>query len=232
MIDLPRNTAATTPSRTQTWLASELGFPDRHPSIASGTPHTRISHLPDSQTSRRRAPVATTPGRAVNMINRWGTAVGWAETSVADPACPAPEVLSFMPAVWRDGKGHGLPPYPGDPDGLASAINDHGQIVGSSGTCTTFQPTLVNLRGVHPIMWEDGKPIDLGNLGGPHRRGWRKYCLEFEQSRSGRRSLRPSAHSPATSTVLPPASTTLATSSVSLSIKTSTAARFFATTAK
>jgi probable HAF family extracellular repeat protein len=102
----------------------------------------------------------------VNMINNWGTAVGFAETSIPDPACPAPQVLHFKPAVWRDGKVHRLPTYPGDPDGVALAINDHGRIVGSSGICSPFQPTLLNLQGVHPILWEHGKAIDLGNLGG------------------------------------------------------------------
>ena len=104
---------------------------------------------------------------SVNMMNSWGMEVGFAETSVPDPACPAPQVLQFVPAVWLNGKVHSLPTYPGDADGLALAVNDRGQIVGSSGTCTSFQPTtLINLLGVHPIIWENGKAFDLGNLGG------------------------------------------------------------------
>jgi len=129
---------------------------------------THLICLPFESANGVMNPLPTLGGNngAVNMIDRWGKAVGFAETSVPDPACPAPQVLHFLPAVWRDGKVQSLPPYPGDPDGLALAINDRGQIVGSSGTCGTFQPTLINLIGVHPIMWENGKPKDLGNLGG------------------------------------------------------------------
>ena len=129
---------------------------------------THLTCLPFESADGVMNPLPTLGGNngAVNMINRWGTAVGFAETSVPDQACPPPQVLHFKPAVWRDGKVHGLRTFAGDPDGLALAINDRGQIVGSSGICATFQPTLINLIGVHPIMWEKGKPIDLGNLGG------------------------------------------------------------------
>jgi probable HAF family extracellular repeat protein len=130
---------------------------------------THLICLPFESAKGVMNPLPTLGGNngGVNMMNRWGTAAGFAETSVPDPACPAPQVLHFMPAVWRDGKVQSLPTYAGDADGLALAINDRGQIVGSSGTCTTFQPnTLINLMGVHPILWENGKAIDLGNLGG------------------------------------------------------------------
>jgi len=130
---------------------------------------THLICLPFKSANGVMNPLPTLGGNngAVNMINSRGTAVGFAETSVPDAACPAPQVFHFLPAVWRNGKVHRLPTYQGDPDGLALAINDRGQIVGSSGTCTTFQPiALNNLMGVHPILWENGKPIDLGNLGG------------------------------------------------------------------
>src|ERR1039458_242168 len=54
---------------------------------------------------------------AVNMINRRGTAVGFAETSVPDPACPAPQLLHFLPAGWRDGVAASLPPAHRDASG-------------------------------------------------------------------------------------------------------------------
>jgi probable HAF family extracellular repeat protein len=103
----------------------------------------------------------------VMRINRWGVSAGFAETSNEDPACPAPQKLQFKPAAWAYGWPIELPTKKGDPDGVALGINDHGDIVGSSGICSTFNPnTLLNLQGVHALLWENGKTIDLGNLGG------------------------------------------------------------------
>lgn len=62
---------------------------------------------------------------------------------------------------------HELPTYGGDPDGVAQEINDNGGVVGGSGTCATFNTNfLYNLVPVHALLWEKGKAIDLGNLGG------------------------------------------------------------------
>jgi probable HAF family extracellular repeat protein len=39
--------------------------------------------------------------------------------------------------------------------------------VGASGTCAAFNSnTLLNLLPVHALLWDDGKAVDLGNLGG------------------------------------------------------------------
>jgi probable HAF family extracellular repeat protein len=64
------------------------------------------------------------------------------------------------------GEIHRLPPLTGDTVGFAFAINDMGQVVGSSGLCsnTTIPP---NPSGAHAVLWEkDGSATDLGNLGG------------------------------------------------------------------
>jgi len=55
-----------------------------------------------------------------------------------------------------------LPPFPGDPDSAATAINDKGQVVGISGLCSN---AVGGASAVHALLWENGKPIDLGNLG-------------------------------------------------------------------
>ncbi len=102
----------------------------------------------------------------VNQINSWGEAVGFAENATPDPACPAPQVLHFEPVIWENARALELPTYSGDPDGAALAINDLGQVVGSSGSCAPFSPVLLNLQAVHALLWDRGKPIDLGNLGG------------------------------------------------------------------
>jgi len=108
----------------------------------------------------------------VNRNNNWGVAVGWAETSTQDPACPAPQKLQFKPVAWGFGQPIELPTNNGDPDGIALGINDYGEIVGSSGICSPFNPNLlINLQGVHALLWEDGKVVDLGNLGGKTGQG-------------------------------------------------------------
>lgn len=108
--------------------------------------------------------------------NNAGQIVGWAENTVYDPTCAPPspgavQFLQFEATLWqRDFRGkwqvRELPPYPGDPDGAATAINDSGQAVGISGTCDV---AVGAYSAIHALMWENGKPINLGNLGG---HGW------------------------------------------------------------
>ncbi len=108
--------------------------------------------------------------------NNLGQIVGWAEKNVYDSTCapPAPgatQFLQFEATLWgRDRSGHWqvreLPPYPGDPDGAATAINDLGQIVGISGRCDV---AIGAYSAIHAVLWQNGQPIDLGNLGG---HGW------------------------------------------------------------
>jgi probable HAF family extracellular repeat protein len=104
---------------------------------------------------------------AANAISNRGEVAGFAENSMPDPGCPAPQVLHFKPAVWQKGVIHRLPTVGGDPDGVAYEINDNGEVAGASGTCTTFNPNFLNnLLAVHALLWENGKATDLGNLGG------------------------------------------------------------------
>jgi probable HAF family extracellular repeat protein len=105
-------------------------------------------------------------GVAMAISDR-GEVAGFAENSTPDTGCPAPQVLHFMPVVWKNGAIHKLPTFGGDPDGVAQQINDNGEVVGGSGTCATFNVNvLYNLVPVHALLWEKGKVTDLGNLGG------------------------------------------------------------------
>jgi probable HAF family extracellular repeat protein len=99
-------------------------------------------------------------------VNNNGQIVGWAENNVHDPTCNAPEqVLQFEAVIWGPKLTEitQLPPYPGDPDSAATAINDKGQVVGISGLCSN---AVGGASAKHALLWENGVPTDLGNIGG------------------------------------------------------------------
>jgi probable HAF family extracellular repeat protein len=101
------------------------------------------------------------------MVNKSGTVAGYAENATADPNCPAPQKLQFKPVIWQNGEVQELPTSTGDLEGMAYAINDHGQVVGASGSCAPFSlVTGLYMQPLHALLWETGTVIDLGNLGG------------------------------------------------------------------
>jgi probable HAF family extracellular repeat protein len=92
--------------------------------------------------------------------NNLAETVGWAENKVHDSTCIPPQVLQFKPVVWgpeRD-QVRALPLVPGDTSGAATALNDHGQMVGISGTCgfAVGGPT-----AKHAVLWEHGTLTQL-----------------------------------------------------------------------
>jgi len=98
--------------------------------------------------------------------NDAGEIVGWAETRKHDSTCVSPQVLGFQAVVytpWRRQKIRALRPYRGDKDSAATEINDRGQVVGISGIC---DQAVGRFTAKHAVMWDDGRTIDLGNLGG------------------------------------------------------------------
>jgi probable HAF family extracellular repeat protein len=103
---------------------------------------------------------------AAIKINDLGEVAGYAETASHDPN-PACQVLQFVPVVWGANGATQLKTPTGDPDGVAWGINDHGQVVGASGSCTTFNLNSgVFLLEKHALLWQNGTVVDLGNLGG------------------------------------------------------------------
>ncbi len=110
-------------------------------------------------------------------INNRGEVAGLAETTNPDPT-PGCTVSEFKPVIWKNGViQQQLDTYPGDTDGVAAFINDHGQAVGASGPCggaefvgafgSSFNPdTGLYLVENHALLWENGTPTDLKNLGG------------------------------------------------------------------
>lgn len=93
--------------------------------------------------------------------------VGWAENTVVDDSCVAPQVLQFRAALWGPGvdQMRELRPLGNDRTSAATAINDKGQVVGISGACGT---AVGGVAAAHAVMWDKGKtyPTHLGNLGG------------------------------------------------------------------
>src|ERR1700733_11637 len=99
-----------------------------------------------------------------SAINNSGQVVGYAENGIVDSTCP-PDVMNNrvdQPVLWEkdEGKEKAQPLFTigNDPDGVAFGINNHGQAVGFSGTCTA-----VNFA----VLWENGTATPLPDLGTP-----------------------------------------------------------------
>ena len=93
-----------------------------------------------------------------SAINNRGQIVGISETTVQDSGCPPSKPGKIIsPVFWERGEVRALPTVAGDPDGFVQGINDRGQAVGSSGTCTNI--------ATHAVLWENGTAFQLPDLG-------------------------------------------------------------------
>jgi probable HAF family extracellular repeat protein len=93
-----------------------------------------------------------------SAINNRGQVAGYAENGMADSTCP-PNTQNnriVLGVLWENGKAQTLPPLGSDPDSEAVSINNQGDIVGYSGTCTSMN---------HAVVWEDGNPTPLPDHG-------------------------------------------------------------------
>jgi probable HAF family extracellular repeat protein len=93
-----------------------------------------------------------------SAINNRGQIVGISETTVPDSGCPSSKPGKIIsPVLWEKGEVRSLPTVDGDPDGFVQGINDRGQAVGSSGTCTNI--------ATHAVLWENDAAFQLPDLG-------------------------------------------------------------------
>jgi probable HAF family extracellular repeat protein len=165
MIDLgtlggPNSVAVDPPNnRGDVGIAAETSTPDPlgEDYLGFGT------HLICLPVLRRNDVMITLPtlggnnGYAQGLNNR-DDVPGGAENTTRDPTCIPPQVLQSKPVIWTGGHVHELPTFPGDTIGAAHDLNDNGQATGWSGNCpmTLF----------HALLWENGRAVYLGNLGG------------------------------------------------------------------
>jgi probable HAF family extracellular repeat protein len=95
-----------------------------------------------------------------SAINNSGQIAGYAENGIVDSTCPAGITNNRidLPVLWDKGKAQALPTVGSDPDGVAFGINNQGQAVGYSGTCTAAN---------YGVVWENGTATPLPDLGDP-----------------------------------------------------------------
>lgn len=105
-------------------------------------------------------------------INDHGQIVGWAENNTQDPTCDefnsTGQVLQFEAVMWTwngsSYQAHELPPFPGDLDGSATAVNQWGQVAGISGVC---DGAIGGGTAEHMVIWSKDHVVrELPTLGG------------------------------------------------------------------
>ncbi len=104
-------------------------------------------------------------------VNARGQAVGAATNGIPDPSSIVGVTTQVRAFLWQNGAMQDLGTLPGGTDALALLVNERGQIVGQSYTGSSIPPptpscTPTEGLTLHGFLWENGKMVDLGTLGG------------------------------------------------------------------
>ena len=99
---------------------------------------------------------------AAASINSRGWATGQSQISTIDPVLGIPE---FRAVLWKNGQIIDLGTLDSGTESLGFFVNDAGQVIGFSTINTEPDPIGFAFQ-THTFIWENGKKLDIGTLGG------------------------------------------------------------------
>jgi probable HAF family extracellular repeat protein len=107
-------------------------------------------------------PASYFPNGFDGILNNHGTAVGWANTTEADPLCNEANCIAAHAFKARNGHLTDLGTLPGGTESHAYWISANGLIVGDSHNGEV--DPISGFPENHGVLWRDGMIVDLGTL--------------------------------------------------------------------